>query len=242
MLKYKCSNKTLTRKVSSMKNSIQHFSEEGIKNLEKVKENLAKHPDDLASYIQAVKDGVINLGLGIIKETLETFDEMLRNSSVRKEKWEIVRKDEKQLITSLGTVYFDKTLFREKESRRSKYLLDDFLKLEKHQRLTEDAVAEMLKETVETSYRKDGIATSIKDTVSKETVKDIIHGLKFPSMKKPSQKKPVDYLYIDADEDHVSLQFQKEKGDLEKDSRGYKKNCAITKLIYVYEGVECEEK
>lgn len=46
------------------------------------------------------------------------------------------------------------------------------------------------------------------------------------------------YLYIDADEDHVSLQFQKEKGDLEKDSRGYKKNCAITKLIYVYEGIE----
>lgn len=48
----------------------------------------------------------------------------------------------------------------------------------------------------------------------------------------------MDYLYIDADEDHVSLQFQKKKGDLEKDSRGYKKNCAVAKLIYVYEGIE----
>lgn len=221
-----------------MKNSIQHFSEDGIKNLEKAQENLAMNPDNLASYIQVVKDEVINLGLEIIQETLETFDEMLRNSSLRKEKWEIVRKDKKQLITSLGTVYFDKTLFREKESRKSKYLLDDFLKLEKHQRMTEDAVAEMLKETVETSYRKGGIATSINDDVSKETVKDIIHGLKFPRMEKPVHKKQVDYLYIDADEDHVSLQFQKKKGDLEKDSRGYKKNCAVAKLIYVYEGIE----
>ena len=76
-----------------MKNSIQHFSEDGIKNLEKAQENLAMNPDNLASYIQVVKDEVINLGLEIIQETLETFDEMLRNSSLRKEKWEIVRKD-----------------------------------------------------------------------------------------------------------------------------------------------------
>ena len=76
-----------------MKNSIQHFSEDGIKNLEEAQENLAMNPDNLASYIQVVKDEVINLGLEIIQETLETFDEMLRNSSLRKEKWEIVRKD-----------------------------------------------------------------------------------------------------------------------------------------------------
>lgn len=221
-----------------MKNSILHFSENRIKNLEKAEESLAMNPEDLASYVQTVKDEVINLGLEIIQETLETFDEIIRNNPARKEKWGIVRRDNKQLITSLGTVYFNKTLFREKESGKSMYLLDDFLKLDKHQRMTEDAVAEVLKETVETSYRKGGAAVSINDTVSKETVKDIIHDLKFPCMEKPKQKKQVDYLYIDADEDHVSLQFRKEKGDLEKDARGYKKNCAIAKLIYVYEGIE----
>lgn len=55
---------------------------------------------------------------------------------------------------------------------------------------------------------------------------------------KLNSKKQVDYLYIDADEDHVSLQFQKKKGDLERDFRGYKKNCAVAKLIYMYEGIE----
>lgn len=223
-----------------MKNSIQHFSENGIKNLLKAEENFTDHPDDIASYVQAVKDEVINLGIEIIQETLEHLDEEIRNSSIRKQKWEIVRKDRKQLITSLGTVCFNKTLFREKETGKSKYLLDNYLGLEKHQRITEDAVAEVLKESVETSYRKGGIAASINDSVSKETVKDIIHGLKFPTLEKPEQRKKVDYLYIDADEDHVSLQFQNKKGDLEKDSRGYKKNCAITKIIYVYEGIEKE--
>ena len=48
----------------------------------------------------------------------------------------------------------------------------------------------------------------------------------------------MDYLYIDADEDHFSLQFKEKKGDLEKNENGRKLNGAITKLIYVYEGIE----
>ncbi|GEM_PF-5288753 len=42
-----------------------------------------------------------------------------------------------------------------------------------------------------------------------------LHVLEFPkNTEKPEEKKVVDYLYIDADGDHVSLQFQKNKGDL----------------------------
>lgn len=97
-----------------MRNSILHFSEEGIKYLEKAEEKFANHPDDIAGYIEAVRSEVVQLGLEIIKETLENFDEMFRASQMRREKWEIVRRDEKQLITSLGTVCFSKTLFRNK--------------------------------------------------------------------------------------------------------------------------------
>ena len=67
-----------------MKNSILHFSEEGIKNLEKAEEKFANHPDDIAGYIEAVKSEVIQLGLEIIKETLENFDEMFRASQMRR--------------------------------------------------------------------------------------------------------------------------------------------------------------
>ena len=51
-------------------------------------------------------------------------------------------------------------------------------------------------------------------------------------------KKQVDYLYIDADEDHYHLQFQNQRGDLVRNERGYKNNGAINKIIYVFEGIE----
>ena len=52
------------------------------------------------------------------------------------------------------------------------------------------------------------------------------------------KKKEVEYLYIDADEDHASLQFREKKGDLTESENHQKNNCLITKLVYVYEGIE----
>ena len=51
------------------------------------------------------------------------------------------------------------------------------------------------------------------EEVSKQTVKNKLHNLKFPKEKERSvkEKKVVDYLYIDADEDHVPLQFKEKK-------------------------------
>lgn len=50
----------------------------------------------------------------------------------------------------------------------------------------------------------------------------------------------MEYLYIDADEDYVLLQFHEKKGDIVVTEDGYKNNCQMSKLIYVYEGVELE--
>ena len=62
-------------------------------------------------------------------------------------------------------------------------------------------------------YEKGGKQGSIKrEKVSKETVKNKIHRLKFPKKTSyPDKKKVVEYLYIDADEDHISLQFREKK-------------------------------
>lgn len=39
-----------------------------------------------------------------------------------------------------------------------------------------------------------------------------IHALEFPkNTEKPENKKEIEYLYIEADEDHVSLQFRDKK-------------------------------
>ena len=80
-------------------------------------------------------------------------------------------------------------------------------------RITEDAVARILDEAVESSYRKGGENACITGgSVSKMTVMNKIHSLSFPKINSSPEKKKVEMLYIDADEDHVSLQYMEKKG------------------------------
>ena len=83
--------------------------------------------------------------------------------------------------------------------------------------MTEDAYAKILEEAVESSYRKGGKNVSIgNDEVGKETVMNKIHVLKFPKVSPQKEKKSLKYLYIDADEDYVLLQYLDKKGDIKK--------------------------
>ncbi len=55
------------------------------------------------------------------------------------------------------------------------------------------------------------------------------------SMEAPTEKKDARNLYIEADEDHASLQFHKKKGDIKR-FKGHADNNQIVKLVYVHEG------
>ena len=175
------------------------------------------------------------------------MDMAIKNSVKRKMNWHVEKKDcEKDLITTLGTVSFMKTLYVSKEKNEDGkfemcYLLDKVMGFEENQRLTEDAMVKVYEEAVQTSYRRGGESVNESDSISKTAVKDMLHKTKFPEIiPEEPEKKKVDYLYIDADEDHYALQFQEKKGDLEVSENGRKKNGAITKLVYVYEGVAPE--
>lgn len=222
-----------------MINSIKYFEENSIKIFEKLEKDFVNDPTKMAELVYGVTEEVHKLGLRIIQECLEDTDALIRESTLRKKHWNIEHNDEKQLITSLGTVHFQKTLFKNKETGKGCYLLDQLMGMEKHERFTEDAVANLLKEAVQTSYRRGGEAASLEDNVSKQAVMKKIHALKFPVDDSiPEKKKVVDYLYIEADEDHISLQFNEKKGDLEISTNGRKNNCIISKLVYVHEGLK----
>ena len=215
--------------------SIQQFEEVGVKNLAGVLEKFVKEPEKQAEFIYGITESVIELGLHMIAETFESMDTELRLSGLRVQNWVISRRDETSLITSLGTVKYHKTLFKNKKTGACAYLLDQIMGLESHSRMTEDAEAQMLEEAVDSSYRRGGIKASLSDTVSKQTVKNKVHELKFCVRTEPVEtKKQVDCLYIDADEDHVSLQYLEKKGDIVKP----RSNTSMPKIAYVYEGIE----
>lgn len=230
-----------------MKRIIQYFNEVCINELLKVSENLYKDPSQFAEYIAELKKTLDKLGVEVIKETLETMDDSIRNHSKRKMNWHIEKRNcHKDLITTLGTVSFNKTLYVSKEKNEEGkydmcYLLDKVMGFEENQRLTEDAMEKVYEEAVQTSYRRGGKAVNETDSISKTAVKELLHKTQFPEIiPEVSEKKKVDYLYVDADEDHYALQFQEKKGDLEVSESGRKKNGAITKIVYVYEGIEPE--
>ena len=220
-----------------MINSIQQFQVEGIKRLSEIFNNYTGDLTKIAEMVYGVTDEVTKLGCQMIAEEWESFDELLRNRKDVRKGWHIVRRDETTLLTSLGEVIYKKTLFKNTKTGESCYLLDQLMGLEKHARITEDAEARVLKEASESSYRKGGAHASIKgDTISKEAVMNKLHRLDFPSIAVP-EKMERKSIYIDADEDHVSLQYLDQKGDIKKP----RQNTIMPRIIYVYEGVDTEK-
>ena len=224
-----------------MFNSILYFEEHCIKNFEKLEDDFLKNPKNFAEYVFGITDLLCKFGTEMLRDSLETMDRMLCESSFRQKSWTIEAHHTKTLITSLGDVTFRKTLFLNRQTKQHSYLLDQILGLEPKQRLTEDAAARMLEEAVQTSYGRGAQQASLGTQVSRQTVKNRIHALKFPPAAQTSEpKKKVDWLYIDADEDHVALQFREKKGDLTRAENGVKNNGLIAKMVCIYEGKEEE--
>lgn len=217
--------------------SIQQFQTEGIKKLEKVFCGYASDLTKVAEMVQGVTDGVIKLGLSMIAEEWESYDTLLHDRKDLRPGWRVIRRDEVTKLTSLGEVRYKKTYFHNPQTGERCYLLDRLMGLAPGERLTEDAVARIYEEAAESSYRKGGMNASIsRVAVSKETVMEKLHSLQFPETEHPEEKKQVKTLYIDADEDHVALQYLEKKGD----TRGALKHTFMPKLVYVYEGIQAE--
>lgn len=221
-----------------MINSIQQFCENGAKKLTDIFETYTEDLAKIAEMVYGVTEEVTRLGCSIIAEEWESYDELLRKRKDLRRGWHIVRRDETSLITSLGEVTYHKTLFKNAATGESCYLLDQLMGMEHHARITEDAEARILKEASESSYRKGGSSASINgDAISKEAVMNKLHRLDFPAVK-ASEKKALKTIYIDADEDHVSLQYLEHKGDIKKP----RINTVMPRIIYVYEGVDTDEE
>lgn len=221
-----------------MFNSIQHFQQEGIKKIQKVFETYQKDFSMMAEMVYGITEEVTKLGCSMIAEEWESYDEILRSRKDLRKDWYIVRKDETMITTSLGDVAYSRTLFKNTKTGVRCYLLDKLLGIEPHTRMSEDAVARILEEAVDTTYRKGGANASISGSImSKETVMNKLHALEFPKTLHEGEKKVIETLYIDADEDHVSLQYLEKKGDIKKPGT----STVMPKLAYVYEGVDTEE-
>ena len=227
-----------------MQTIIDYMAEEFILKLNETRNNFYKNPKNLADFIISTRKETDELARRFIQSVIQETEEIIYQLPNRKKNWYVNQKDDnKKLLTSVGEVIYSKTLYESKTKRDENgnkiycYLLDQVLGLEPNQTMTEDVKANIYREAVQTSYRKGG-EIACPEGVTKGTVKNVLHQLKFPkNFQVPEVKKVVDYLYIDADEDHYHLQFQNKKGDIVISENGRKCNGAINKIIYVFEDI-----
>lgn len=224
--------------ISSMYNSIQYFNDYGVTKIEEEIKNFIKEGKNIADLVLDLQDNLFELGRDILKEVLEDMDEYLRNDEVRKKSWDIVRKDETSILTSFGTIKYDRTYFKSKKDGKRHYLVDDIVGIKPHERMSADVVINAIDEAAESSYRKAGEKAAYMDEISKQAVMDKIHNLDFVESKAESktneyERKNVKILYIEADEDHVHLQ---QKGSNKKDKDIH--SIAMPRIVYVHEGID----
>ena len=226
-----------------MYNSIQHFVKYGIPQLEETQKTFMENPSLLGECAVQVKQIMLELGCQILSEMVEECNTMLEDSVKRKLHWQIKDRSEKHLLTSLGSISFTHTRFEHKTTGETAYLLDRILGLSPHARLSEDAKASLLEEAAQSSYEKASQLSGGEGRVSRETVMRHVHRIHAPSYKKEDSgvKRRVKYLYVEADEDHIALQFHKKKGDIKR-WKGHGDNGQIVKLVYVHEGYEETER
>ena len=225
-----------------MYNSIQHFVKYGIPQLEETQKTFMENPSLLGECAVQVKQIMLELGCQILSEIVEECNTMLEDSVKRKLHWQIKDRSEKHLLTSLGSISFTHTRFEHKTTGETAYLLDRILGLSPHARLSEDVKASLLEEAAQSSYEKASQLSGGEGRVSRETVMRHVHRIHAPSYKKEDSgvKRRVKYLYVEADEDHIALQFHKKKGDIKR-WKGHGDNGQIIKLVYVHEGYEESE-
>lgn len=223
--------------------SIQDFIENGIANLEECEKSLMKNPLNWTDQILGIQQILRKFGAAVISELLEECNTILENSIKRRAFWRIKDRTKKHLLTSVGMIGFTHTRFEHKETGKTAYLLDQILGIQPHARISRDLECRLLEEAAQSSYRKAGYTASEQDPVSGQTVMRHVHRLKCirQTNGQDQEKRRVKQLYVEADEDHIALQFHEKKGDIKR-FKGHGDNGRIIKLVYVHEGIEMEGK
>lgn len=175
-----------------MYNSIIDFIENDTTKIKKILEKYL-FAGNMLRFEEDLMHVMIEFGRKIYQECLKEIEENIRQSEFRKKNYYVEHKaDRRTLLTTFGNLQIERAYYKPKNGGKSVYLLDKYVGLAPH----------------------DKVSLAVKNT---------IHELEVELEEEiPVQKKKIKNLHIQADEDHVALQFSKKKGDLTVNEMGRK--------------------
>ncbi|MEG0268939.1 MAG: ISLre2 family transposase [Clostridia bacterium] len=165
--------------------------------------------------------------LKVMQHLIEETDKILQEDKVgrRQAGWVVERYgDKRAVMTEIGEIQYQRTYYRNNETREYKYLVDSIIEVTPYMRVGTSLSQELVTKSRRESFQK-AVENACNGALSKQTVLNKVRKAK-PVIEIPSEKKQVLELHIDADEDHVALQ--------DKDCKAR----TIVPLISVYEGIE----
>lgn len=180
-------------------------------------------PFDFGTRMEQVLAASYDMLLGMIPALLQELDNTLAKDPKRKAEWEIVRKDKRELVTSFGNLQFERRYYRHKKTGEMAYLLDEHLGILAHAKVNGDVRQKAIQGAEQGSYAKSAEASTVS-TLSSMSVCNYVKELdNFPALQAEGEKRAVQNIYVEADEDHVALQ----------DGRNTQ-----ARLVYIHEGVQ----
>lgn len=109
----------------------------------------------------------------------------------------------RKLLTELGEVEINHTLYFDKQSERYFFAVDEILQLEKRSRIERGMKAKLVSDAAITSYGK--AATLANNAVSRQTVHNLVKSLDTIEAPYTKTNRNAPDIYIEADEDHIHL-------------------------------------
>lgn len=180
---------------------------------------------DFSQFAKNLETELHRAGTLMVGEALETLDRAVKESKDRKKNWHVEQiNKENSIATTMGLVTYKRTYYTHKRTGEYAFLSDELVGIEPHQRKDLNIAAMLVGKATHKSYQQAADETSYCGIHSKTTVMNEIRKLgaipnEAVAIDKTKRDTPI--LYIEADEDHVSLQ----NGSTD-----------IVKIIYVHEG------
>lgn len=177
----------------------------------KIVEEIGSGEKDFDEMIKAVEAPVRTVAVEIVEAAVRQLDAKIRADKVwRKEEGLLIHEKEKSkgIVTTLGPIEVTRTVYKDKENGKNRYLLDEMLGLEKRQRISNEGKAAMLMEATKESYAR-SVGHAMRHEVSRQSVYTAIRRIRLPQEEIVSgedKKRAVSVLHVFADEDHVHMQ------------------------------------
>ena len=176
-----------------------------------------------------LKEKADNFILAFMKVYLEELNKSIVDDKATRRKEGIVvehRNDKRELYTQFGQLVFSRTYFHDKRNNEFVYLLDKAVGIESYQRISDTVTQKLIECASETSYGKSSKYVT-DEAISRQTVMNKLHGVKNLKVEPPAERRQASVLYVNADEDHASMQDGKN---------------SMVPLISIHEGIERQGK